>query len=306
MRWDAAKELGPARGLAFLFEVYRLMGRWPFWLLTAPTVLWYFALKPVPRRASREYLNRILKRPATPADSIRHFFSFAESVLDRFIAWNQGFDVADVEYHGLELFDRMLADGRGCVMIVSHLGNLEIGRALASKRHAGLEMHVLLHTRHAEKFNRIIKQLDPSSQVNLYQVADLDAGLAAFLSSRVERGAVVVMAGDRVPVGAGGRVGPASFLGANADFPHGPYILAAAFACPVLLSFCLRRPQGPKKFDLYFEAFEERVVLPRKSREAALQALVARYAARLEHFCALAPYEWYNLYPFWPQKTPNE
>jgi predicted LPLAT superfamily acyltransferase len=291
MRWDAAKELGSVRGLAFLFWVYRILGRWPYRLFAAPVVLWAFAFKPVSRQASMEYLSRALKRPAGAADCLRLFFSFADSILDKFIAWNRGFDLSDVEYHGLEVFNKVLASGRGCVLIVSHLGTLEVGRALSSKLHPGLELQVLMHTRHAENFNRILKQLDPSSQMNLHQVA--------FLSQRLERGAVVVVAGDRVPIGAGQRVGAATFLGGEADFPQGPYILAAALGCPILLSFCLRRPRGPKSFDLYFEPFEERLALPRKGRDQALQALIGRYAARLEHYCAQAPFQWYNFHPFW-------
>jgi predicted LPLAT superfamily acyltransferase len=306
MRWDAAKELGSAGGLAFLFKVYRLLGRWPFWVGAAPTVLWFFAFKPAPRQASREYLGRALKRPPTPMDRLRHFFSFAGAVLDKFIAWNRGFDLADVEYHGLDAFNKVLDSGRGCVLVVSHLGTLEVGRALSSKLHPGLELQVLMHTRHADNFNRIIKKLDPTSQVNLHEVADLDAGMAAYLSQRVDRGAVVVVAGDRVPIGAGQRVSAASFLGADADFPQGPYILAAALGCPILLSFCLRRPRGPKKFDLYFEPFEERLALPRKGREQALKGLIGRYAARLEHFCVQAPYQWFNFHAFWRDKPSQE
>ncbi len=299
MRWDSAQEVGVfVRGLAFLLWVHRLFGRWPFRAAACPVVFWFYAFNPARRRASREFLSRALKRPAGPLDCFRHFFSFAEAVLDKLIAWHQGFGLSDVEFHGLEEIEKILSAGRGCVLLGSHLGNLEIGRVL-SKLRPGLELHVLTHTRHAENFNRIIKQIDPSSQVNLHQVAELDAGMAAWLSQRVDRGAVIVMAGDRVPIGAGTRVGAASFLGVDADFPQGPYILAAALGCPVLLVFCLRRPAGPKSFDVYYEPFAERIALPRAGREAALQALVARYAARLERYCALAPYQWFNLYPFW-------
>jgi predicted LPLAT superfamily acyltransferase len=299
MRWDSAQELGSTAGLIFFFGVYRLLGRWPFRLISAPVILWFFIFKRAPRKAAAEYLGRALKRPPRLADSVRLFFSFADAALDKLIAWNGGFTLSDVEFHGREEIERLMAAGKGFVLIGSHLGNLEIGRVF-SKLRRDPEMHVLMHTRHAENFNRMIKKLDPLSQVNLHQVADLDAGLAAFLSARVERGAVVVMAGDRVPVGAGQRVSPAPFLGAEADFPQGPYILAAALGCPVLLLFCLRRASGgPKGFDVYYEPFADRIALPRAGRERALQALAARFAERLEHYCAQAPYQWFNLYPFW-------
>ena len=261
-----------------------------------------------PRKAAAENIwpGRSPAEERAGQRQARLFFNFTDSALDKLIAWNGGFSLSDVEFHGLDAKLKTMAAGKGCVLIGSHLGNLEIGRVF-SKLRPGLELHVLMHTRHAENFNRMIKRLDPSSQVNLHQVDDLDAGLAAFLSERVAHGAVVVMAGDRVPIGAGQRVGSTAFLGADADLPQGPYILAAALGCPVLLIFCLRRPGGGEKsFDVYYEPFEERIVLPRAGREAALQALAARFAARLEHYCAQAPYQWFNMYSYGRNTTPHD
>jgi predicted LPLAT superfamily acyltransferase len=30
-----------------------------------------------------------------------------------------------------------------------------------------------------------------------------------------------------------------------------------------------------------------------------VQEYVERFAGRLEHYCALAPFEWFNFYEFW-------
>jgi len=88
----------------------------------------------------------------------------------------------------------------------------------------------------------------------------------------------------------------APFLGAPAPFPQGPYLLAHLLDCPVYLMFCLR--EGGK-YRLHFEPFAERIALPRRGREAALAALAARYARRLEAYCLTAPEQWYNFYDFW-------
>jgi predicted LPLAT superfamily acyltransferase len=45
----------------------------------------------------------------------------------------------------------------------------------------------------------------------------------------------------------------------------------------------------------------ERIVIPRRARAAALDALIASYAARLEHYARLAPMNWFNFYDFWQQ-----
>ena len=111
---------------------------------------------------------------------------------------------------------------------------------------------------------------------------------------------MVALLGDRaMPQG---RVAEVTFLGSRAVFPTGPYLLAAALGCPVFLTFALHTP--PNRYDIHCELFAERVVLPRREREEALRELAQRYAERLEHYCRLAPDNWFNFYDFWRAGRP--
>jgi predicted LPLAT superfamily acyltransferase len=92
-------------------------------------------------------------------------------------------------------------------------------------------------------------------------------------------------------------VHPVPFIGAPAEFPDAPFLIAAALRVPVVLSFGLYR--GGNRYDLYFEAFEIEHDVPRAQRRAALARMQARYAQRLEHHVRLAPYNWFNFYDFW-------
>ena len=56
---------------------------------------------------------------------------------------------------------------------------------------------------------------------------------------------------------------------------------------------------GGNRYRLVFEPFGERVEIPRHARGPALDALIARYAQRLEHYIHVAPYNWFNFYDFW-------
>ena len=50
---------------------------------------------------------------------------------------------------------------------------------------------------------------------------------------------------------------------------------------------------------MVFEPFAERVAIPRGQRGPALDALLTRYAQRLEHYVRVAPYNWFNFHDFW-------
>jgi predicted LPLAT superfamily acyltransferase len=156
---------------------------------------------------------------------------------------------------------------------------------------------VLVHTRNAEQFNSVLKRLSPDSQVTLLQVTDFSPGTAAMLAEKVSAGEFVVITADRVPLSdSSGRTVPATFLGATAHFPIGPWILACALKCQVIL-FSVNREDD--SYRVRFEKLAEQVELPRGHREEAAAKYVAQYAQKLEQLCRESPYDWFNFFPFW-------
>lgn len=303
--WATIAEVGSAKGMLILFWIYKLLGRLPFRLVLMPVVLYYFLFNPRQRAASREYLSRCrprgeAERPAGIGSSVRHFASFGEALLDKFVAWNGGFGFEDVTFEGYDAVKAVFERGQGMLLLGSHLGNLEVCRVLSQLR-PGLRLRVLVHTRHATTFNRLLERLNPNSQVSLQQVTELGVAEAAELSAWVAGGGVVLIAADRVPVAQPElqpRVTFAPFLGHRAPFPQGPFILGSLLGCPAFLLFCLRRG---RRFEAIFEPFAEPLQLPRRGRDDALAAYAARYAARLEERCRSAPFQWFNFFPFWSQ-----
>ncbi|HEY2988851.1 MAG TPA: acyltransferase [Candidatus Binatia bacterium] len=301
--WAHIDEFTALAGMRLIFWICRVFGRWPARAVMYPVVLWYMATKPAARAASRAYLDRMSAFRGSPDKSgrltvCRHFAAFAESLLDKMLLWSGGFETERVELHGHEQIAVEIAAQRGGLLICSHLGNLELCRILS--RRAGLKLTVLIHTKHAEKFNRLLAELDPDSRLNLMQVTEVSPATAISLSEKIARGEFVAIAGDRIPVSSEPQVALASFLGAPAPFPIGPYILASLFQCPVYLLFTMRNGRAS---EIYFELFQKSIRLPRNDRDQALAELVAAYAARLEHFCCRAPLQWFNFYDFWRLPT---
>jgi predicted LPLAT superfamily acyltransferase len=88
-------------------------------------------------------------------------------------------------------------------------------------------------------------------------------------------------------------------LGEPAPFPVGPWLLAHSLRVPVLLCFGLY--EGGNRYRLIFEPFADRIEIPRHDRALALDAVIARFAHRVEHYIRVAPYNWFNFYDFWQQ-----
>jgi predicted LPLAT superfamily acyltransferase len=244
-----------------------------------------------------DYLERVSAYTPVPtglAGVVRHFASFAENILDKMLLWGGLFDTGAVSVLGAEPLLRRIEERRGALLVCSHLGNLELCRVLG-RQYRGVNITVLVHTRHAQAFNQVLAQLDPGSQLDLLQVTEMTPAMAMMLSERVAQGGFVVIAGDRVPV-SGGRVARASFLGRDAAFPIGPYVMASVLECPVYMMFSMHRGG---RHEVHLELLRESVRLPRKDRERVLAELAGDYARRLEFHCRRAPLQWFNFYDFW-------
>lgn len=298
--WAGLAERGAAWGLSLVALLYAVLGRRLCgWALAPIALSFYFAGGPQ-RRASQAYLGRVLGRRPTWRDGWRHFLDFAHAALDTFAAWAGRIPAAALRPGEPDLLACAATDRRGALLVVSHHGSAELARALmepALRR----RLTVLVHTRHAENYNRLLARFRGGEAGRMIQVTDIGPETAIALGAAIERGEWVAVAGDRVPVLSAGRVARVPFLGGMADFSHGPWLLAALLDCPVHLLFCRRRQRG--QWALTLEPFAARISLPRGRRDEALSEYAAAYAARLERECRAAPWQWYNFFDFWAEES---
>ncbi|NIE51086.1 glycosyltransferase family 2 protein [Pantoea sp. Ap-870] len=305
--WAATPERRGQWGLRFMLWLYQRAGRLPFILLLWPVVAVYWLSGRAARAASQQWLTRVqavahqqqiaLPRPLS---SYCHFLRFGNSMLDKVASWRGDLQWGrDIDFApGAEAVIRG-AEGKGQLILASHLGDIEACRAMA-KQVSGLVINALVFTDNAQRFRAVLESIAPQAGVNLLPVSDIGPDTAILLQQKLDAGEWVAIVGDRTAVqrqrGGERRVVWSEFMGQPAPFPQGPFVLAAALRCPVLLMFALRQ-QG--KLRVHCEAFADPLPLPRNGRQQALQAAVDRYAARLQHHALLAPLDWFNFYDFW-------
>lgn len=307
--WASIQETSITLGIRILVWIYRLCGRWVFRLFLHPVVSYYFLKGRIARNASQEYLRRLgryypeLGLSGGWWDSYRHFLSFGETLLDKIIVWTGGITSSQVDFPGRKLLLDLVEQKRGAVLLSGHIGNLELCQAIADL-HGHIHLNILVHTKHAEKFNRLLGSSKGSATIQLIQVTELNPATAIELQDKIERGEFLVMVGDRIPVN-GSRTVQADFLGKAAEFPQGPYLLATLLHCPVYTLFCFNKGG---RFHVDLELFAESIRVPRSEpqRLQMLKTLARRYAERLEKHCRITPFQWFNFYPYWKLSSETE
>ena len=294
-RWEQLRERGNLFWLLLLLFVSRLLGRAVARLVLIFVVGYFLIGARQAYRASQNFLARALGRAPTIGDSYRHFYAFAATALDRFFVLGGKGKKLEIEVHRPPEVHAAAAKS-GCLVMVSHLGSFEVMRVpgiTARER----PLKILLDRAHGPTFTRLLERINPQFAESVIDASERGPTLALKLREALESQALVCMMADRVREGE--RAIAVQFMGKTAMLPAGPWLLAATLKAPVILAFGVYR--GGAHYELNFELFADRIDAPRQNRDAAIAAIVQRYADRLEHYARGAPYNWFNFYEFWTE-----
>ena len=289
--WLRTSERGTAFALSLVVMGCRWFGRGFVRLLLAPAVFYFVLFAPQARRASREYLARV-GLPSGFWAVYAHFLRFAHVTLDRLYFTLGKFRAFSITRTGQEHLMTLTRERRGALLLGAHLGSFEAMRGLAND--TSLPLSVIGYWKNARLINGVLTRLNPALAGRVINV-EQNMGFVLQLKERIDAGELVALLGDRI--GLNDRVAEVELFGAPALLPAGPYWLAASLGCPVYLTFGLY--EEPNRYHLYCEPFAERIELRRGDRDADARVWAQRYAQRLEHYCRMAPDNWFNFYPVW-------
>lgn len=271
------------------------LGR-PFGRVVLRLIALYFVLfSPAACRASRDYLRRTLGRPAGMREVFRHMFTFATTIHDRIYLMNGRFDLFDIQLQGQAHVHAVLAQGRGAFLLGAHLGSFEVVRALG-RTVQDLRVAVAMYEDNARNINAAIAAINPAAAPEVIPLGRVDAMLQ--VREALDSNRLVGMLADRTLLrDAGASVRQMDFLGTPAAFPLGPLHMAAMLKRPVLFMTGLHL--GGNRYAVHFDMVADFTNVRREERAAAVQAALAHYVERVEHYCRTAPYNWFNFFDFW-------
>ncbi|MDA8515250.1 glycosyltransferase [Citrobacter sp. Igbk 16] len=305
--WAQQQEVKGLWGMRLMLLVWRLLGRKAFSLLLYPVVGVYWLTASTARKASQSWISRvraqlIARRMPVPSNltSYQHFLRFGGAMLDKIASWRGELHIGrDVVFAPGAEETLNVSDPRGKLLLASHLGDVEACRALAQLQ-GSKTINALVFSDNAQRFKQIMEEMAPQAGLNLLPVNDIGPDTAILLKEKLDRGEWIAIVGDRIAVttqrGGEWRVCWSRFMGHVAPFPQGPFILASILRCPVDLIFALRQQE---KLHIHCEPFADPLLLPRATRQQALQHTVDRYAERLEHYALQSPLDWFNFFDFW-------
>lgn len=291
--WRDRPEAGTVLGIRIMMVAARLLGRRTLHALLYPVTAYFFLVRRAERAASRDFLERVLRRPVRDRDVFRHFLQFARVTADRVYFLAQEQPQIPVLFHGEQALQALVDRSRCGVFLAAHLGSFEAARVVGPQL-GGVRLHIVLDRQVNQRIMQALEALNPDFASLIIDAEQDPVRLGLSIGEVLGAGHWVGFLADRHRPA--DRTVSCRFLGGNARFPVGPFIVASTFKAPVVGVFPRCVGDG---YEVHCEILTDRMDIPRRGRDAALACWAQAYADRLAYHAAQAPSSWFNFFDFW-------
>ncbi len=287
-QWNG-KSRGGRFGYQFFVHTIRLLGIRCAYCFLAFIVVYFIPFAPKATRAIWRYnrKQRKLGLLASAKELYCHYYVFGQTLIDR-IAIRAGLDDRyHYEFDNYERFLEILNGGHGVVMIGAHVGCWEAGAGFFGTYGKNINI-VMLDAEHA-KIKDVLEE--NAAKENNYKIIPLNQdilGAMVEMKNALDNKEYICFNGDRFM--AMDNVAIADFLGSPAQFPTGPFKIAAKCRVPIVFYYSMREKNRTYRF-----IFEETAVEGRIKPEH----LLGEYVKSLEKVVMRYPRQWFNFYDFW-------
>ncbi len=294
---------GQSRGGALGHQIFiwllKNAGLKAAYTLLAFVAVYFIPFAPKGTKSSWFYFRKIHKQSVFKAciNIYRNYFAFGQAIIDRVAVLSGIKTNFTFEFDGEENIQRMVDEQTGGILISAHLGNWDIAGHFLGRING--KVNVIMYDQEHEKLKEMMNDVQVEKKkvtnVNIIPLKD-DLSHVLLLNQAVERKELLCVQGDRVPPGS--KNFEFEFMGRQAEFPTGPFYLAAKYKIPVSFVFALK--EGSNHYHLYATPpkFYEIKGSPIQRNEG-IRLIIEDYIKNLETKMQRYPLQWFNFYKFW-------
>lgn len=323
--WSEGKEIGNNWKIFLSISVYKIFGRSLMIIyLIFPVSFMYFIYCFISGRikASRDFLKRISKYNKKVKSNIfhsyKHLLSFIISICEKYAAWNGDIPLKDLILQTKENYNKvidLLKSKKGMIILFAHVGNIELLRALAVISEGNPIKNCKINIIIDFKLNKNINILmafaknNKNNFVNFIDASNIGADTIIAMESKLNNGEIIAIAGDRTS-SKSDKFNIVNFLGEEAYFPYGAFLIPVLLKYPTYYFFALREKDKiiPKRYDFYI--YESKVLsdiqnkkLTKDNKNRISLELTKEFVKIIEETVIKYPYQWYNMYYFWNKEN---
>jgi phosphatidylinositol dimannoside acyltransferase len=251
-----------------------------------------FRLSPGMRATVTANQAQVLGRPAADplvrASAQEAFARYARYWFDTFhiLGWSDERVMETFRFDNLDLVEKALAEGKGVVIALPHMGNWDVGGRAMALRLAPV-VSVAEHLQPEPLFELFLEHRRRLG-MDIIDLASDHVGRQ--LTHQLERNRIVALVADRDLSGGGAEV---EMFGRTRRMPVGPALVSLSSGAPLLSAPILTTPDG------WSLTFGEVSIERTGRRKEDVVALTRALASAFERGIASSPADWHLFQPGW-------
>lgn len=214
----------------------------------------------------------------------RTYYVFGQVIIDKVAMMSELRERFQLKHDGKEFIRDMVQNQTGGILISGHTGNWEIAGQLM--RGYGGTVNVVMYDEEHQQIKAQLEKHGGERKFNIIPIKD-DISHVFLISKALLNKELVCIHGDRFREGM--RTLKHGFLGAEAQFPYGPFAIAAKFDVPKAFVYGFKT--GTYGYQFYCTKPIEGKMAP--------ELLLEKYVDELANKVRKYPNQWFNFYDFW-------
>ena len=290
------KTRGGTFGYLFFIYLIKYLGITAAYGFLSLVVLYFIPFAPKATKSTWFYARHILKYNRLRSFSmlLRNYYRLGQILIDKVAIGNGKVGKYRFEFERYPEFLQLLNSEQGVIMIGAHIGNWEIGVPFFDDY--GKKINIVMYDAEHRKIKEILEKNGQDKEYKIIPVNKDNLTHVFRITEALDKKEYVCFQGDRYLNKE--KLLTSRFLGEEALFPAGPFLLASRMKVPVVFYFAMR--ESGRTYSFHFFVAES--VVRNKEKKAEI-ALLEQYTATLERILKRYPEQWFNYYSFWKPAT---
>jgi predicted LPLAT superfamily acyltransferase len=292
-QWEG-KSKGNKLGYKIFVYVVRTFGVLPAYLLLRFVAGYYFLFSWKSSRFIYQFFRYRLKysRLRSILSVYRNYYVFGQTLLDKIIVMAGIDNKFTYDFDGEDNLRKIVEAGKGGILLSAHVGNWEAAGHLL--RRLSTRINVVMFDAEHEQIKNYLSEVTGGRNFNAIVIKN-DLSHVYAIGEALGRNELICLHADRFLEG--NKIMTKTFLGEDANFPAGPFLLAAGFKVPVSVVFAFK--DSSKHYHFFGSPLQMRSEL--QSKNDFSNSLCAFFVQELEEKVKRYPTQWFNYYNFWQQ-----
>ena len=285
------KSKGKPLGYRIFVFVLKIGGVLPAYLLLRFVTLYYLLFSYKSTKSTFTYFHKRLNYSIIKSvyKVYINYNLLGQTLIDKVVIMSGIPNKFTFNLDGIDNLHHIAALKKGGLLLTAHIGNWETARHLLNEIDA--RINVVIFDGEDEGIKEYMESVVGKSVLNLIIIKD-DMSHIFEISNAFLNDELVCMPADRFLEN--NKTITMKFLGADARFPLGPFMLAAKFQVPVSFVY------GMKESTFHYHFFASKVKeYPDLEQDAIVKQMMLDFVDDMECKVKAYPEQWYNYYDFW-------